>query len=190
MEPASRSVGFAMRVRSPSPSPAFRPDSTPPPPLESTSWRLAPLHPDLAALDYAAWRSCRERLVAELQWNGWPGPDFSLEENVADLERHYGEFERREAYAYSVLGDGECLGCVYIEPWRDGAQLAFWVVDSALPIEGEVVADVLDWLGRWPIGRVVLPLHPGNLRGQGLLASLGLVRCPGPEGHLTFAAVG
>ncbi len=176
-----------MRIRSPSPSPAFRPGFVPPPPLRAPTWHLAPLKPDLAEPDFAAWRSCRERLVDELQWNGWPGPQFTLADNVTDLADHYAEFERREAYAYSVLGPDRCLGCVYVEPWRDGAQLAFWVTDAALPIEGDVVAAVLDWLDGWPLGRVVVPVHPGNLRGRALLASLGLEQCPGPPDHLTFA---
>lgn len=180
---------WVMRVRSSSPSPAFRPGFDVPPPLQAAGWRLAPLHPDLAELDYSAFRSCRARLVSELQWNGWPGPAFTLADNVADLTMHHTEFRRNEAYAYSVLGPERCLGCIYIEPWGGGAQLAFWVVDDALSIEGEVVAAVLGWLGGWPLERVIVPLHPANRRGQALLESLRLVRCPGPEGHVSFAAV-
>jgi hypothetical protein len=141
----------------------------------------------LALVDYAAWRSCRERLVDELQWNGWPRPDFSLADNTADLANHYAEFERREAYAYSVLSPDGCIGCVYIEPWAAGAQLAFWVIDAALPVEAEVVARVLDWLDGWPFDQVVVPLRPSNKRGRACATSLGLQPCSGPDGFVAYA---
>ncbi|NCG18089.1 MAG: hypothetical protein GWP91_03635 [Rhodobacterales bacterium] len=176
-----------MRSRSPSPSPAFQSGFQIPSPLTLADWRLAPLHPKLAQVDYQAWRSCRERLVRELQWNGWPGPDFSLADNVADLANHYAEFQQREAFAYSVLTTESCIGCVYIEPWKEGAQLAFWVVDEALPIEGDVVTGVLDWLELWPFERVVVPLRPYNLRGRGCLESLGMAQLVGPDLHVSYA---
>jgi len=178
-----------VRLRIPSSSPAFQAGFQPPTPLRAEAWRLAPLHPDLAELDFAAWRSCRERLVEELQWNGWPGPTFSLADNIADLAKHFGEFERREAYAYSVFGPEICLGCVYIEPFGDGAQLAFWVIDAALPIEGEVVERVLDWLESWPIERVVVPVRASNRRGRDLLERLGMEPVPGPEEHLSYGRI-
>jgi len=175
-----------MRHRHPSASPAFRSDFEPPPPLQTSGWRLAPLHPDLAQEDHDAWQSCRARLVRELQWGGWPSPDFTLADNRADLAEHYAEFERRQAFAYSVLAPDRCIGCVYIEPWTDGAQLAFWVIDDALPIEAEVVSQVLAWLDAWPFDRVVVPLRAENLRGRAGMESLGLEPCPGPEGHISY----
>ena len=175
-----------MRVRCPSPSPAWRPNFTPPAPLTHTGWYLAPLHPDLAELDYDAFTSCRERLVAELDWQGWPAADFSLADNIDDLADHYGEFERREAYAYSVLEPERCLGCVYIEPWTRGAQLAFWVRDEALSREAEVVAAVLGWLEGWPFEEVVVPLRAENSRARAVLSQLGLEPCEGPAGHVSY----
>ncbi len=74
--------------------------------LRSTSFRLEPLGPDHNARDHEAWMSS----IAHLQttpgfkdW-GWP-PDegFTLERNLADLVEHADEFERRVAFAYSVL---------------------------------------------------------------------------------------
>ena len=176
-----------MRQRTPNASPVFQPGFQPPPPLRLAHWHLAPLHPDLAEVDYAAWRSCRKRLVRELEWNGWPKPDFSLADNRTDLANHYGEFERGEAYAYSVLSPERCIGCVYIKPWERGAQLPFWVIDEALPIEGEVVGHVLAWLETWPVDRVVMPLRPWNVRGRACMESLGLEPCAGPTGHVGYA---
>lgn len=175
-----------MRQRPPSDSPAWSKDFRPPAPLRAQDWYLAPLHPDLAEVDYAAWRSCRERLVGELAWGGWPGPDFSLQDNRVDLEEHYQEFRDREAYAYSLLSGQDCVGCVYIEPWSTGAQLAFWVRDDWLLREREVIAAVLSWLESWPFDQVLLPLRPWNARKIGVIETLGLVPCPGPDEHLSW----
>lgn len=158
----------------------------PRPPRTAVFW-LTPLHPDLAQQDYAAFRSCRVRLDRELEWGGWPGADFSLADNVADLARHYAEFERNEAYAYSVMADTDrCIGCVYIEPWKTGAQLAFWVVDGALDQEATVVSTVLSWLRTWPFDAVVVPVRDHNTRRIAVLQGLNLTRCDGPDGHLSF----
>ena len=180
-----------MRRRIPSSSPIWTPAFEPPPPPTSARWRLTPLHPDLAEIDYDAFMSSRERLAAELDWKGWPTAGFTLEENVADLVDHYGEFERREGYAYSVLADPRCIGCVYIESWTepDGAQLYFWLRDDALELEGEVVSGTLTWLLHgWPLARVVVAVRPWNHRGVQVLEGLGLRRCVGPEGHVGFEA--
>lgn len=174
-----------MRQRLSSNSPAWSKDFQPPAPLAAQDWRLTPLHPDLVEEDYRAWKSCRERLVRELQWNGWPGPEFSLQENRIDLEGHYREFQGREAYAYSVLSGKVCVGCFYIEPWSTGAQLAFWFVDDWLARETQVTKAVLTWLQAWPFDEVLLPLRPWNTRKLAAVQALGLMPCAGPDGHVS-----
>ncbi len=106
---------------------------------------------------------------------------------MADLAEHQAEFERREAFAYSVLASSRCIGCVYIEPWTCGAQLAYWVTDDAIAIESDIVAGVLAWLTLWPFDCVVVPLRPENVRGRACLQGLGLQPCPGPPGHISFS---
>ncbi|MFT5587335.1 MAG: hypothetical protein ACI9VR_004944 [Cognaticolwellia sp.] len=108
---------------------------------------------------------------------------FSQQDNKADLAEHYREFQAREAYAYSILSGAVCVGCLYIEPWSTGAQLAFWITDDWLHREAEVIVAALTWLKTWPFERVLLPLRPWNTRKLQTLASIGLVPCPGPEGH-------
>ena len=75
---------------------------------------------------------------------------------MADLADHYAEFERREA-AYSVFAGTRCIGCIYIEPWHDGAQLAFWWVDDRLMGQATRLGPLLDWLERWPFSRIIVP---------------------------------
>lgn len=175
-----------MRVRAPHDGPAWRPGFCPPAPPQGDALWLTPLAPHLAELDLAAFTSCRARLAAELDWNGWPPEGFDLDDNRRDLAEHYREYERREAYAYSLLRARRCIGCVYVEPWTTGAQLAFWVIDEALPETAALLGAVFDWLAAWPFEAVVVPLRPWNERDQATLTALGLAPCEGPEGHRSF----
>lgn len=177
-----------MRARVPSTSPAWAPDFAPPEPLRAGDWHLTPLGPGLTEVDYQAWRSCRERLVRELDWNGWPGAAFTLQENHADLAEHYREFLAREAYAYSVLSGERCVGCLYLEPWSTGAQLAFWLVDDWLDRTPEVIAALQAWLEHWPFEAVLWPVRSWNDRKMRALEGLGFTQGPGPAGHVSFSA--
>jgi hypothetical protein len=54
------------------------------------------------------------------QWSGsvWPSDDFSLNDNLQDLQWHDREHRERIAFTYTVLNPAQdvCLGCVYIRP--------------------------------------------------------------------------
>jgi len=154
--------------------------ATLPTPLQTPRFLLEPLGEHHADLDFAALMSCRTRLNKELQWGTWPPAEFTLEDNRGDLARHHGEFERGEAFAYTVLHPdrSRCLGCIYIERCDeiDGAQLAFWVIDEALELEPDLVRNVLDWIHTtWPIDRVLIPFREANSRGISLMNQWELV---------------
>lgn len=172
-------------------------DFVPPPPLRTARIRLEVLGPDVVDLDYAAIMSSRARLRDELRWGKdrrWPPDDFTLNQNRVDLERHFAEYERREAYAYTVLdptGDS-CLGCIYIEPHDDGARLAFWVIDDEIDtdLEAHLLGAVFEWFSTaWSFGVVIVSLQPANGRGVAVVESLGLERLtePADEGHVSYA---
>ena len=170
-----------MRVRKKGQGPAWQADFEPPEPLRAATWHLEPLRPEVSDADHAAWSSCRARLRHELRWNGWPSPTFSPEDNLVDLADHHAEFERREAYAYSVFAGARCIGCIYIEPWHDAAQLAFWWVDDHLPGQATRLGRLLDWLERWPFSRIIVPVRAHNTRDRDCLVELGLAPA---EGHM------
>ena len=75
----------------------------PPMVLDTPRFHLEPLGPQHAELDYEAFMSSREHLLATLHWGGWPSADATVEGNRADLTRHADEFVAGEAYAYTVL---------------------------------------------------------------------------------------
>ena len=150
-----------------------------PVPLETAQFVLEPLSEAHAELDYAAFMSCRSRLRRELQWGEWPPVDFTLRDNHDDLAKHYDEFLRRQAFAYTVLAPtrDRCLGCIYLERCDaiSGAQLAFWVIDDAISLEFELVQSVMNWIHNyWFIERVLLPIRPENQRGLKIAVDLEL----------------
>jgi hypothetical protein len=130
--------------------------------LRSTRFRLEPLGPEHNAADHAAWMSSIAHLQATPGFEGrcWP-PDegFSAEENLGDLVVHADEFERRVAFAYSVLDpvSDDVIGCVYIDPGdRDGnASVRSWVRADVAELDAPLRAAVRDWLtASWPFNEI------------------------------------
>lgn len=84
---------------------------------------------------------------------GWPEP-MSLEENLADMEMHAGEFAGREAFTYSILDGEQVIGCVYIYPAQDDpqdAQVRSWVRASRAGMDQVVWEAISRWLAEvWP----------------------------------------
>jgi hypothetical protein len=90
----------------------------------------------------------------------WPRV-MTLEENLADLERHARDFEAREGFTYSVLDpdDEDVVGCVYVYPDRTGeadAHVLSWVRASRAELDRPLWLAVSAWLASelWPFARV------------------------------------
>jgi hypothetical protein len=98
--------------------------------LRTHEFLLRPLRTTDVELDYDAVMSSREMLR---RWGGggWPADDFTLEGNLGDLEEHESEHEQRVAFTFTVMNpdESECLGCVYLTPFRD---MRHWM-DSGEP---------------------------------------------------------
>jgi hypothetical protein len=121
---------------------------------------LEALGPEHNERDHAAWSSSIEHIRATEGFVGgrWPQP-MSLEENLADLERHRAEFEERSAFAYSVLDPktNDVVGCVYVDPAPsgDGAVVRSWVRESHAELDAPLREAVVSWLERdWPLTSV------------------------------------
>jgi RimJ/RimL family protein N-acetyltransferase len=154
---------------------------TPPPPPSTDRLRLEVLGPAWVEFDYEALMGSREHLRRTLQWGSWPRANFTLEENRTDLARHLEEFERREAFAYTVLDpDGEeCLGCIYLNPARGeerSVMLAMWVIEPELEfdLDDHLLRSVVSWLeADWPMDRLFVLLHEQNERGVEVAVAAG-----------------
>jgi hypothetical protein len=128
-----------------------------------TEWfRLEPLGPQHNDSDYAAWMSSIKHLQTSpgFAGHGWP-PDEGLpiEENLADLVRHADEFEKRLAFAYTVLRPDadEVIGCVYFDPTEQAGavDVRSWVRADVAELDATLRTTVRDWLSSsWPFDSV------------------------------------
>ena len=122
--------------------------------LQTDEFLVRPLRATDVTLDYDAVINSRAELLLG-SGGTWPKEGFTLEENLADLERHEREHRERVAFTYTVMNpaETECLGCIYIGPLtrilgKDAgnvnylsdrtAYVNFWVRHSRL-------ADHLNW---------------------------------------------
>ena len=77
-----------------------------------------------------------------------------------DLVTHRREFDRREAFTFTVLDpdDRDVIGCVYMYPGRDAAHdahVSSWVRVSRAELDEPLWRAVSDWLAQdWPFRSV------------------------------------
>jgi hypothetical protein len=135
------------------------PDFAVPEGLTTSRFRLEPLGPEHNERDYAAWTSSIEHIHASPGFEGgrWPY-EMSLEENRRDLEGHARDFAERTGFTYTVLDDGDVIGCVYIYPDREGdaeARVRSWVRADRAELDLPLRRAVSGWLAEaWPFDRV------------------------------------
>jgi RimJ/RimL family protein N-acetyltransferase len=140
-------------------------DFTPPESLITEDFRIRPIRPEDAELDYKAIMTSLDHLRGTLGQRNWPSAEMTLEEDRQSLTIHAREYETREGFCYTVLNpdETECLGCVYINPsrWDDhDAEVIVWVSKNAFERGLDPVLDtaVRQWLAdEWPFERMVYP---------------------------------
>jgi RimJ/RimL family protein N-acetyltransferase len=175
-------------------------------PREKRTERLSlrPLRTSDAERDYDAVMSSAAEL-RRCRGSEWPSDDFSLAENLADLERHEREHDEGTAFTYTVLAPDEarCLGCVYIVPvWLEAAGLCegaahaacvgFWVRTSEWvnDLDRHLLAALRAWLKmEWSFDCVLFTNYAGDTRQAALLAETSLSRLPlvWPDGRTGLA---
>ncbi len=95
--------------------------------IETSCFLIRPLRATDVELDYAAVMESKA-FLRKWDQSSWPTDDFTLADNLEDLQRHEGEHIRGESFTFTVMNPDEtvCLGCVYIFPltarWLTGAQ--------------------------------------------------------------------
>jgi hypothetical protein len=133
--------------------------------LRTTHFWLEPLGPQHNAADHAAWMSSIKHIQSTpgFAGHGWPTDEgFSAEENLGDLVQHADEFERRVAFAYTVLRpatEPDVIGCLYLNPSnpeRPGSvDVRSWVRADVAELDGVLRQSVREWLARsWPFDEV------------------------------------
>jgi hypothetical protein len=158
------------------------------------------LTPSDVALDYAAVMSSREFLFHWEQNPPYPSEDFSVEDNLKDLEKMHSAHRDGSRYTYTVMNaaETEALGCVYLVPnddrmyltavvtSHDGTELStvdatvsFWVRPTtwADGFERVVLGAVLDWLHHdWSLKRPVIITNEHLHHQIATIEGLGLTR--------------
>ena len=135
--------------------------------LVTDEFLIRPLSATDVELDYAAVMESRE-ILRKWEQSTWPTDDFTLADNLKDLQRHEREHLNREAFTFTVMNptETECLGCIYIFPrtvrwlarakaesvgdtaWEDyEAVILFWIRQSRLAEEMD--RRLLDILRPW-----------------------------------------
>jgi RimJ/RimL family protein N-acetyltransferase len=152
---------------------------------------LRPLRETDVESDYEAVTSSAERLRRWSQ-GGWPAGDFTMAQNLADLQRHEREHIERKAFTFTVL-DPEgtrCLGCVYIQPlWPEdvplckdaayAADVGFWVRTSEVSssLDEHLLATLCNWFqAEWAFDRIVFTVSPQDPHHAALFGAAGLER--------------
>jgi RimJ/RimL family protein N-acetyltransferase len=161
---------------------------------------LRPLTPADVALDYDAVMASREFLFHWEQNPPYPSEEFTVEENLKDLEKMYSAHRDGSRYTYTIMNVDEtmALGCVYLIPNDDrmyltaevtsldgtdlstvDATVSFWVRPSTWGDGFERVAlgAVLDWLHHeWPLNLPVIITNEHLIHQIATIEGLGLTR--------------
>jgi hypothetical protein len=135
--------------------------------IVTNEFLIRPLLATDVELDFAAVMESKE-FLRKWEQSSWPEDDFTLADNLEDLERHEREHINRESFTFTVMNptETECLGCIYIFPrtarWLSQAEttpigksdwanyeavILFWIRQSRLT-EG-VDRKLLDVLRPW-----------------------------------------
>lgn len=132
--------------------------------LRNEQFQFEMLAPEYGEIDYDAVMSSRDRLTHVFSENDrWPRATLTLENNIADLQRHEAEFKRREAFAYAVFSADKqrYIGCVYLfrsEVPEYDCKVYLWVRDSEFELDAALYKSVNAWLGEsWEFSRVAYP---------------------------------
>lgn len=114
--------------------------------LVTDEFLIRPLSETDVELDYAAVMESKEYLRKWEQAN-WPADDFTLADNLKDLQRHEREHIHRESFTFTVMNptETECLGCLYIFPLT-----ARWLSKAEVtPMGDAVLADYEAVISFW-----------------------------------------
>ena len=134
--------------------------------VETAGFKLVPLGPELAKVDFDAYMSSIEHLQKSFtRSTSWPHKDISDADAMLDMETEQARFNSRKSFAYAVLtpdGSRE-LGSVYVRPSTvEGydAVVSMWVTKAEYDagFDAELYRWVADWVQtEWPFGKVAYP---------------------------------
>lgn len=135
---------------------------------EAKGFKLVPLGPSLARIDYDAYMSSVEHLQKTFSRSpSWPHEGITDADTIKDMETEQARFASRTSFAYAVLTpDGlRERGCVYVRPSPVAgydAVVRMWVTKAEYDagFEAELYGWVTQWIkADWPFAKVAYPGH-------------------------------
>jgi hypothetical protein len=134
--------------------------------VETADFKIVPLGPALAKVDFDAYMSSIEHLQQTFSRNTkWPRQGISDADARRDMENEQARFQGRKSFAYSVLTpDGKReRGCVYVYPSSVpgyDAVVRMWVTKAEYDagFDAQLYKWVTDWVRKdWPFEKVAYP---------------------------------
>lgn len=131
---------------------------------KAASYKLVPLGPDVAQLDYDANMSSIEH-IRSVMGGKWPRPELTMADQAKDMAGEKSQWDSRKSFPYAVLTpDGKKeLGCFYIRPSaKDGydAVATLWTTKEQADkgFDKQLHSDMKAWLAaKWPFQKVAWP---------------------------------
>lgn len=165
MKPAYRSLILLLASLPVAALAQFVPDTfTVPRQFTAKTYKLVPLGPEVARLDYDAYMSSIEHIRSKMGGK-WPSPNLTMEDQAKDMAGEKAQWDSRKSFPFAVLtpdGSKE-LGCFYIRPSaKEGfdAAATMWTTKDAFDkgFEEVLYRDMKAWLAKeWPFAKVAWP---------------------------------
>ncbi|CAH0497641.1 twin-arginine translocation pathway signal protein [Novosphingobium sp. CECT 9465] len=134
--------------------------------VETPTFKVVPLSPALAKVDFDAYMSSIDHLQKTFtRSTAWPHAGITDADAVLDMETEQARFTKRESFAYAVLTpDGlRERGCIYVYPSPlkgYDAMVRIWVTKAEhdAGFDAELYAWATNWLKTdWPFAKVAYP---------------------------------
>lgn len=128
------------------------------------TYKLVPLGPAVARLDYEAYMSSIDHIRATMGGK-WPHAGLTMEDQARDMAGEKAQWDARRSFPYAVLtkdGSRE-LGCFYIRPSRKegyDATATLWTTkeQAGKGFDEQLYRDMKSWLAQsWPFTNVAWP---------------------------------
>lgn len=132
----------------------------------ASTYKLVPLGPEVAKLDYEAYMSSIDHIRSRMGGK-WPSPELTMADQAKDMAGEKAQWDTRKSFPYAVLtpdGSKE-LGCFYVRPsGKQGfdAVATLWTTKAAFDqgFEQVLYRDMKAWLAKeWPFRKVAWPGH-------------------------------
>ena len=134
--------------------------------VETPTFKVVPLSPALAKVDFDAYMSSIDHLQKTFtRSTAWPHAGITDADAMLDMETEQARFIKRESFAYAVLtpdGSRE-RGCIYVYPSPVkgyDAMVRIWVTKAEhdAAFDAELYAWATKWLKTdWPFAKVAYP---------------------------------